>query len=742
MLRLSRFATWVCTASMLAAAGRSVDSNAAAMAKARSAVAQQSLRFEANLGQLNPEVRYAARSGGFTLLLTGQGPSLYVPGSRRVDVSLLNSNRAPELEPLDRVSARIDSYVGGRDRWRSNIPSFGRVRYHSVYPGIDVDYYGNEGRLEYDFVLSPGADPRSIRMKFSGAPSLSLNREGDLILEVGGRRLVQKKPFIYQEDPRTSMRVQVAGSYRLLGKNTVGMQLGRYDRRRKLVIDPTLAYLTYFGGPGADQINAAKMDSKGRLYLTGQTDTGYIPYQDGAYSTVNTGGLDIFLSVFDTTHGGYDLIYSSYLGGTGNDVPLAIDVDSAGVAYLTGYTNSLDFPLLGAVQTSPSASFLNAFVSKIDPAQYGGDSLVFSSYLNGSDGDTVGNGIAAGSDGRIYLIGTTKAGDFPVTSSAFQSVRWGAQDAFVAKMDPGTGGIDYATYLGGEDLDDGRNILVGSNGLVYFACSTFSTEFPMAGFQFNSNASGGADVAVGVMDLNQQGAASLKYSTFFGGSGNEEVRAMTFDGAGDVVIAGYTLSDDFPLTPDAIQRVNNGGGDVFVAVLNPSLPFARGLLYSTYLGGQGGDVAYGLAVDPAGYVYVTGYTLSPDFPVAGTMPQGNWGGGTDIFVTKFKPGVPGTAAIDFSTYLGASNIYVPSSINLGSDGRIYVSGRGGIGLPSSLYGIQYGYAGGSTDGFFFVLMPDAAPQGQSGTQQTQNSVPPAARHRPAGRSTLNSILHR
>jgi Beta-propeller repeat len=742
MLRLSRFATLLCSASMLAAAGRSVDSNAAAMAKARSAVAQLPLRFEANLGQLNPEVRYAARSGGFTLLLTGQGASLYVPGSRRVDVSLLNSNHAPELEPLDRVSARVDSYVGGRDRWRTNIPSFGRVRYHSVYPGIDVDYYGNEGRLEYDFVLSPGADPRSIRMKFSGAPSLSLDREGDLVLEVGGRRLVQKKPFIYQEDPRTSLRVQVAGGYRLLGKNTVGLRLGRYDRKQKLVIDPTLAYLTYFGGPGADQINAAKMDSKGRLYLAGQTDTGYIPYQDGAYNTVNAGGLDIFLSVFDTTHGGYDLVYSSYLGGAGDDVPLAIDVDSAGVAYLTGFSRSVDFPMVGATQTSPSASFLNAFVSKIDPSQYGSGSLVFSSYLNGTDGDTTGNGIAAGNDGRIYLIGTTKAGDFPATSSAFQAVRWGAQDAFVAKMDPGTGGIDYATYLGGEDLDDGRNILVGSNGLVYFACSTFSTEFPMAGFQFNSNASGGADVAVGVMDLNQQGAASLKYSTFFGGSGNEEVRAMTFDGAGDIVITGYTLSDNFPLTPDAIQRVNNGGGDAFVAILNPSLPFARGLLYSTYLGGKAGDVAYGLAVDPAGYIYVTGYTLSPDFPVAGIMPQGNWGGGTDIFVTKFKPGVAGTAAINFSTYLGASNIYVPSSINLGSDGRIYVAGRGGIGLPSSLYAIQYGYAGGSTDGFFFVLTPDPAAQSQSGTQQTQNALPPAARRRPAGRSSLNSLQHR
>ena len=269
MLRLSRFATLVCSASMLAAAGRSVDSNAAALAQARSAMAQLPLRFEANLGQMNSEVRYAARSGGVTLVLTSQGPSFRLPGARRVDVSLLKSNRAPEIEALDRSAARIDSYVGGRDRWRTHIPSYARVRYRSVYPGVDVEYYGNQGQLEYDFVVAPGADPRGIRMQFTGEARLRLTPEGDLVLESGGQRLVQKRPVVYQVDPRTSARVEVAGGYRLLGHNQVGLRLGRYDRRRTLVVDPVLSYLTYWGGPGADQINAAKMDSKGRLYITG-----------------------------------------------------------------------------------------------------------------------------------------------------------------------------------------------------------------------------------------------------------------------------------------------------------------------------------------------------------------------------------------------------------------------------------------------------------------------------------------
>ncbi len=680
------------------------------------AMAQLPLRFEANLGQMNPDVRYAARSGGFLLLLTSQGPSFRIPGSGRLDVSLVDSNHSPQMEALGRQSARIDSYVGPRSHWRSNIPSYSRVRYRSVYPGVDVDYYGNQGQLEYDFVLAPGADPSRIRMKFGSEATLSLTKEGDLVLEMNGKRLLQKRPFVYQEDPKTSARVEVAGGYQLLGNNTVGVKLANYDRKRKLVIDPTLTYLTYWGGPGVDQINAAKLDSQGRLYLTGLTDSGYVPYNpDNPYSTGNAGGLDVFLSIFTTDNGNYNLLYSTYLGGTSDDVPLGIDVDSSGVAYLTGYTTSTDFPTLGAVLTSPSASYKNVFVAKLDPSQSGTDALVFSSYIYGSDGDSVGNGVAAGKDGRIYLIGNTQAGDFPVSASAFQSTLWGSQDAFIVKMDPGTGGIDYATYLGGEDIDDGRAILVDDNNLTYFAVSTLSIDFPMKGFQYSINNSGGSDVAVGVMDLSQSGDASIKYSTFFGGSGNEEVRAMAFDKSGNVIITGYTLSTDLPLTADAIQRVNNGGGDAFVAVLNPHANFQQGLVYSSYLGGKSGDVGYALATDSAGYIYVTGYTLSSDFPIAGKVPQPTWGGGTDVFLTKFKTGVAGRSAIDFSTYLGGANLYVPSSVQVGSDGRVYVTGTGGIGLPSSQFAIQGGYAGGSSDGFFFVLMPDPGSQAQGST---------------------------
>jgi hypothetical protein len=379
-------------------------------------------------------------------------------------------------------------------------------------------------------------------------------------------------------------------------------------------------------------------------------------------------------------------------------------VDSKGVAYLTGTTKSTNFPVTKApFQSTGAASSVDAFVVKLDPSVYGGDALLFSSYLGGAAGDDSGNGIAVGPDGKIYVIGTTKANDYPVTSNAYQSVLWNVQDTFLCKVDPVTGGLDYSTYLGGESPDDGRAILVDSKNLVYFASSTLSQFFPVAGFAVRVDPAGAQDVVIGVMDMNKEGQASLLYSTYYGGSGNEEARGMAFDAKGNLIVTGYTLSTDLPVTGDAIQVSPNGGGDAFVAILNPSVAFAPGLLYSSYLGGSAGDVGYAVGGDAAGNVYVTGYTLSSDFPVAGSAPQSSWGGGTNIFITKFKPGVGGRESLSLSTYLGGTGTSVPSSLAIGPDGTMYVAGRSGIGLPSSANAQQGGYAGGLTDGFLAVI---------------------------------------
>src|ERR1035437_1515196 len=244
MPRLSRFALFVCAASVLAAAGRPQSADAA-LSRAKSALAQLPLRFEANRGQWDPAVRYAARADGYALFLTTRGPALSFPGSERVDIRLLNSNPAAQIEALDRLPSHTDYFLGSREHWHTDIPNYSRVRYRAVYPGIDVVYYGNPSRLEYDFVLQPGADPDAIRLKFRGAGHLTITAEGDLAFESAGTRIIQEKPLIYQEDGRTGARRQVQGRYVLMARNVVAIRLERYDRTRPVVIDPTLVYSTF-----------------------------------------------------------------------------------------------------------------------------------------------------------------------------------------------------------------------------------------------------------------------------------------------------------------------------------------------------------------------------------------------------------------------------------------------------------------------------------------------------------------
>jgi hypothetical protein len=696
MFRLSRFLLLVCATPLFGA------STATALPQANTVLSRLPLRFEANRGQFDPAARFGARAGGFHLLLTDHGPSLTV-GSHRVDLSLLHSNPAPRIEGFDPLATHTDYLVGSRRDWRSHVPSFQRVRYSAVYPGIDMVYYGNQSRLEYDFVLAPGADPAAIRLRFRGAGRVRLNAEGDVVVSTHGSEILQKRAIIYQQAPDGTRRA-VSGRYVLLGRNTVGLKLDGYDRTRQLVIDPVLSYLTYMGGSVSDRIDAIKY-ANGKLYIAGQTDNADLPYINGAYNNNTSGLTDIFVAIVDATPGsGYPLQYFSYLGGANVDIATAIDVDAKGVIYLTGTTTSTNFPVTSnAFQSSGAGQFTGTFVTKLDPSQYGGDSLIFSSYIGGLAGKNIGNGVAVDKNGLIYVIGSTQSSDFPVTGNAYQPVLWGTQDMFICQVDPGAGKILYASYLGGEGVDDGRNILVGSNGLVYFTASTLSASFPMANFQYSVNQIGAQDVIIGVMDLTKAGPPSLVYSTYFGGTGNEEVRGMAFDPKGRLVITGYTLSTDLPVTGDAAQSTAGGNGDAFVAIFDPSVLGQGGLQYCTYFGGAHSEVGYAVAADSAGSIYVTGYTLSSNMPVAGDVPQALWGGGTDLFVAKFKPGVPGPAGMQFSTFLGASNVYVPTGMGMAPDGRIFVGGYGGIGLPSSANATQGGYAGGATDGFFLVV---------------------------------------
>ncbi len=689
MSRLSAFALIFCGGALFAASAPDP-----VTPQAKAPMARLPLRFEQNGGQWDPSVRFTARSKGSNLQLTAHGPVFQV-GSSRVEIGLAHGNTSPVIEPLDRLPATTNYMVGPRSQWRTGIANFARVRYQGVYPGVDVVYYGNENQLEYDFVLAPGANPDAIRLNFKGDVKVSLTPAGDLAIDSKDSQILQKAPVIYQDQR------PIQGRYTLLAHNQVGFRLGRYDRTRPLVIDPILVYCTYMGSSGADRVTAMKMGPKGQLYITGSTNTGEMQYIDGAYNNFSAGLTDIFLAIVDTTaNGNYALKYFSYLGGSNVDIPLSLDVDSNGVAYLGGSTTSVDFPMAGtSFQTTGSATVTDGFVAVIDPSLYGGDSLIYSTYIGGTDGNNAINGIAIDSAGFIYIIGTTKSTDFPLTTSGYAQVLYGSQDAFLAEIDRNSTSLVYSTYLGGELTDEGRAIAVGTNGKVYFAASTTSTQFPMEGPGYRQNLQGGVDIVVGMMDMTQFGTPSLIYSSYLGGSDADEVRKLSLDSKNNVIVTGYTLSNDFPVTSDAVQRNAVGNTDVFVSVVNPNDP-ARFLVYSTYFGGTQGEVAYDVKSDAAGNIYFTGYTLSPDLFTVGA-PQPGWGGGIDVFVAGIKPGTPGRAGLLYCTYLGATGTYVGSAMEVGTDGSIYVGGYGNIGLPSSSNGS--GFAGGITDGFVTVM---------------------------------------
>jgi hypothetical protein len=661
------------------------------------------LRFEANRGQWDPSVHYAARGGGYDLLFTDQGPSLRFGRSQSIDISLVNSSRQPAIDGLDPMKAPTNYMIGARAKWHTDVPNYSRVEYRQAYPGVDVIYYGSHNQLEYDFVLAPGADPAAIRMRFSGAGRLRVTSDGDLVLESPSGRMTQKRPLIYQES--AGGRREIGGRYVLLAGNTVGLKVDGYDKRRKLIIDPILAYSTYLGGAGVDQVNAVQLQPNGRLYMVGQTATQFFTAINGAYDNNIAGIVNIFLAIVDTTAAGQDqLVYFSYLGGSNADIPLAVAVDGNGVAYMTGTTTSTDFPMEGnSLQTLGPATVTEAFVAVIDPSQYGGVSLIYSTFLGGQTGNQSGNAIAVDSNDNIYVTGTTASSDFPVTASAYALNLYGPSDAFLTEFSESNSAAPiYSTYLGGENDDDGRAMVIAPNGQVYVGISTDGLLFPLQGYSYNPNNSGGYDVAIALFDTTQSGVASLVYSTYLGGSGNDAVRGFTLDNSGNLVVTGYTLSPNWPVTADALQPTYGGNGDAFVTIVNAFTPTSF-MNYSTFFGGSEGDVAYAAAVDTAGFIYLTGYTLSPDFPITQNAPVAAWPQGIDIFVTKFQPHVAGKSALQYSTYFGGATINAGLAIAVDPNFTAYVAGWTAGEFPASVNSSQGAYGGGASDGFLLVV---------------------------------------
>lgn len=623
------------------------------------------MAFELNQGQTEPAVHFSARGQGYGLYLTSNEAvlSLRAASSQSetvVRMKIAGISSHARVSGTDELSG-VSNYFVGNDpsHWHTNIPNYAKVKYSGVYPGIDLVYYGNQQALEYDFVVAPGASPDAIALDFKGVQGLRVSEAGDLVLVTGNGDLLQHKPLIYQYVD--GQRHVVDGSYVVEGKRA-RFQVARYDHTQPLVIDPTLAYSTYFGGKDFDDGYGIAVDASGDAYVTGFIYSSDFPGAWG-HEHPTRGNGDAFVAKL--SRDGSQLVYSTILGGSGQDLGRGIAVDSKGGAYVTGYTHSQDFPTTHwAVQEKfLSGAGQNAFVAHLDA--YG--ALSYSTYLGGSGSD-VGQAIAVDSSDNAYVTGYTSSSNFPTTARAFQKGLSGLQNAFITKLNPTGTVIEYSTLLGGNDYDFGFGIAVNKDGNAYVTGTTygiFSSTFPTTSNAYQTAPSGSGDAFVSKLSAD---GSTLVYSTFLGGAGYDGGRGIALDTSGNAYVTGYTQSSAFPTTAGAAQTALNGTEDAFVTKVNSD---GSGLVYSTYLGGSGNDAGFGIAVGANGYAYITGFTQSADFPVTAAAIQTTNGTGKEPFVAALNAS---GAQLAYATYLGGSNGDGGYAIAVDSSNNAYVTG--------------------------------------------------------------------
>jgi hypothetical protein len=633
------------------------------------------LSFEANRGQTDPAVNFLSRGSGYTLFLTPTEAelSLQAPGGHDaaspanspapaenvLRMSVVGANPAAHVVGLDAQTTKTN-YLIGRDpsQWRTNISNFGKVEYQGIYPGIDLVYYGNQRQLEYDFTVAQGADPGIIMLAFAGAESLTLTPHGDLDVHTAGGDLVEHAPVLYQQ--AGEIRQAVSGRYVLRGQNRVGFQVEAYDAMRPLVIDPVLSYSTYLGASDAETYaGGIAVDAAGNAYVNGASfGVGFPTTQGAVQPSFGGGNYDAFIAKLNPT--GTGLIYATYLGGSELDQGYAIAVDASGDAYVTGETASSDFPVTaGALQKSLHGE-ASLFVAKLNPM---GSALLYATYLGGFE-EYGQAAICVDGSGNAYVTGGTQSSAFPTTPGAVQpTFGSGKGHAFVSKLNPTGTALVYSTFLGGSGGEGASGIACDGSGNAYVVGSTGSKDFPTTSGALQTSL-GGLDDAF-VTKLNSTGTA-LIYSTFLGGSSDDNGRSIAVDAFGDAYVTGDTSSSDFPTTTGALQSTG-GAGYAFVAKLNDK---GTGLVYSTYLGG-GAEFGIGIALDGSGDAYVVGDTQSSAFPTTPGAVQTSLRGNQDAFVAKLDAT---GAQLLYGTYLGGTRDNWAMGIAVDPVGNVYASG--------------------------------------------------------------------
>jgi len=708
----------------------------------RSEYGRLPLSFEANMGQTAPEVQFLSHGPGYELFLTRQeavlalrrGKATSAPRSNRarylselrkaertakssvLRLQFAGANPAAEISGVNRLPGRTDYFIGNDPRnWRTGVPSYGKVAYRGLYSGIDAVFYGNQRQLEYDFVVSPGADPKQIALNVDGANALKIDAQGSLVMTVAGGDVDLLKPTVYQDI--NGQRKEIAANYVIGSGNRVSFSLAGYDASQPLVIDPVLDYSTYLGGSAGNAVNGVDgafgiaVDSNGDAYVAGQTFSLSFPTLNGYTNEPvlsNPNGA-VFVTELNPT--GTALVYSTYLIATDalGDFGQAVALDSSGNIYVTGQTFSQQFPVTAnAAQSAPTngSTLGSAFISKINPSIHGTGSLVYSSYLGGSGGDG-GTGVAADANGNAYVVGFTSSLDFlstVTTATGYQTTNpeqpnnmaaYGA--AFLAAVNTSSGSVTYSTYLGGTGAnaanadygDEALGVAVDSSQNAYIAGTTSSTNFPVVNGIGPNTTNMTAEAFVSVIytgnATGKTGANSLIYSTYLGGEVFDIATAVALEPknntpANAVYVTGQTASTKFPVTTGAYASTITANGVAFATILDTTQSGTMSLKYSAVVGGSGGDEGYGIQADSSGNAYVAGTTASADFPTTpGAFQTAENNGAGTAFVFEINPGGNGNADLFYSTYFGGSGPGedTGAAIALGPSNNVYITGSTG-----------------------------------------------------------------
>jgi hypothetical protein len=678
----------------------------------KSRIGHLPLIFEPNRGQAGPDVSFLSRGNGYMVFLQSDKTVLVLSpaansGNNReprqpaiVTLELLQSNRVSP-KGTDPLPGKSNYFIGKQfANWITGIPQYGKVRFKSIYAGVDLVYYGNDGQLECDFVLSPGADPRAVSFRVTGVKKMEMDPSGDLSLEVAEGAIKLRKPTIYQEED--GGRRPISGSFLVLGDNEVGLAIGKYDDRKPLIVDPVLSYSTLIGANNSTQVQGVAVNSTGDIHITGTTFATNYPTLN-AFQTTNHGTTNVFVTKLNSA--GDKILYSTYLGSSGFDNAAAIAVGQDGSAYVTGTVGAADFPTTsGAFMTTCPGSCNTPFLTKF----LEDGSLAFSTFMGGSNSPA--HAVAVDGAGEAYIAGDTASNDLPTTPGSFEPVFQGFQctscfNGYVEKLNAAGTALVYSTYFGGVGFGGvpstgGTGIAVDRSGSAFLVGNT--TAIPVLD-PIQLSPLGGVSPSGFITKFSPDGS-SLVYSTYLGGSSGDYATGVAVDGSGIVHVTGTSSSCNFPLTLSALST-ECGSQKVFVTTLNSS---GTQILFSTFL--QGGTAA-GIAADNKGNSYVTGITTSNSFfilnPIESTSQQASAPTGVNSFITELDP----SGTLLFSTYLGQTGGGTQTNgIALDGKGAIYVAGAGQGDFPL-LHPIPSELAQSTYDTIFLSkISPKGGPQ--------------------------------